>query len=133
VRRLFSTFAPGAPGLGLLVLRAATSAALLAHAVISIGGATPIADAATQVVPGATGILLLLGLWTPIAGVLAALVAAWIALSGGDLPFWLLLAVVAVALALLGPGVWSLDARLFGWRRLDIPNGNGHGGHSPPV
>jgi hypothetical protein len=25
-------------------------------------------------------------------------------------------------LALLGPGAWSIDARLFGWRRIDVQN-----------
>jgi hypothetical protein len=23
----------------------------------------------------------------------------------------------------MGPGAWSLDARLFGWQRLEIPSG----------
>jgi len=31
-----------------------------------------------------------------------------------------LTATLSVGLALLGPGVWSADARLFGWRRIDI-------------
>jgi hypothetical protein len=29
---------------------------------------------------------------------------------------------VGVALALVGPGKWSVDARLFGWKRINIPN-----------
>jgi hypothetical protein len=28
---------------------------------------------------------------------------------------------MAMALALIGPGTWSLDARIFGWRGVDIP------------
>jgi putative oxidoreductase len=31
-----------------------------------------------------------------------------------------LLAAIGAALALLGPGAWSVDARLFGWRRIDV-------------
>jgi hypothetical protein len=33
----------------------------------------------------------------------------------------ILLAVVGAALAMLGPGVTSIDARLFGRKRIDIP------------
>jgi hypothetical protein len=34
----------------------------------------------------------------------------------------ILLATIGVALAWLGPGVWSIDARLFGWKRIDVRN-----------
>jgi hypothetical protein len=32
----------------------------------------------------------------------------------------ILLATLAGALALLGPGAWSIDARRFGWKRIVI-------------
>jgi uncharacterized membrane protein YphA (DoxX/SURF4 family) len=34
----------------------------------------------------------------------------------------ILLATLGTAVALLGPGAWSVDARLFGWKRINIPN-----------
>jgi hypothetical protein len=68
------------------------------------------------------GILLILGLWTPIIGTLVALVEAWKILTlSGDKWLWLLLGAVGAALATLGPGLWSIDARLFGWKRVEAP------------
>jgi uncharacterized membrane protein YphA (DoxX/SURF4 family) len=65
---------------------------------------------------------LLLGLWTPIGGIVAGCVELWNAMTRpGDKWTYILLATFGLALALLGPGAWSLDARLFGWKRLDIP------------
>jgi len=71
----------------------------------------------------ATGaaILLLTGLWTPIAGALVAVLELWAAFSQpGDPWTRILLATLGLALALLGPGAWSVDARLFGWKRIAI-------------
>ena len=61
------------------------------------------------------GILLMLGFWTPIVGTVAVLVEAWKFLTlPGDRWLWLLLGTISAALAMLGPGRWSIDARLFG-------------------
>jgi putative oxidoreductase len=84
---------------------------------------------APRIVAAAGGLLLLLGLWTPIAGIAAAVDELWIAFS---LPVaqlsdrWLhiLLAVLAAAIAMLGPGAWSMDARLFGRKRFEINGRN---------
>ena len=68
------------------------------------------------------GILLIAGLWTPIVGTSIALIEIWKVLTvAGDKWVWLLLGTAAVALAMLGPGRWSIDARLFGWRRIEAP------------
>ena len=80
-----------------------------------------VASAVLHLLTAGIGILLLIGLWTPVAGALTALDAAWLAFSSpGDVRFYILLAALAAALTLLGPGAWSVDARLFGWKRIEI-------------
>ena len=64
----------------------------------------------------------MLGLWTPIVGTSVAVIEAWKILTlPGDRWLWLLLGTVSGALAMLGPGRWSIDARLFGWKRVEAP------------
>jgi putative oxidoreductase len=69
----------------------------------------------------ADGILLTAGFWTPITGALMGIFGVWYAVSRIE-HVWsgILLASIGVSLALLGPGAWSVDARLFGWKRIDV-------------
>ena len=82
--------------------------------------------AVLQIIGIAAGLLLLIGLWTPAAGTLAAIVKLAIAflryLSHSGDP-WILFvqALLGVILAMVGPGAWSIDARLFGRKRIDVP------------
>jgi hypothetical protein len=66
------------------------------------------------------GILLIAGLWTPIAGVAIAMTEVWkMVMLPGDKSLWLMLGTAGAALAMLGPGLWSIDAHLYGWKRLE--------------
>jgi putative oxidoreductase len=119
LRRLYSTFAHGLPGAGLLLMRLVAGIALVVEAVMS--GGTSIGAAILHLLGAGAGILLLAGLWTPIAGVLVAILALWQAFSHPGNPWsCIMLGTLGAALALLGPGGWSVDARLFGWKRIDI-------------
>ena len=67
------------------------------------------------------GAFLLAGLWTPIAASLVGVFALWRAFGHPDPTACILLATMGASLALVGPGAWSADARLFGWKRIDVP------------
>ena len=79
----------------------------------------------------AGGAFLLAGLMTPLVAVLVATGGIGIALSLLPLPGQTLfnsylavinLIVLSIAIALLGPGAFSLDARMFGRREITIPS-----------
>lgn len=121
MRRLFSTFARGWPGAGLVLVRAVSAIALAHQGLVRLSDASSGNALFFAVGVFALAALLLVGLWTPIAGVLLAAVELWwVFAQPGDPWLGLLLGTMGLALALLGPGAFSIDARLFGWKRIDI-------------
>ena len=116
MQRLFSTFPEGWPGTGLVFLRAVAAIPPVQHMIAGPTLAIP------QLVAAVAAMLLLIGLWTPVAGVLMAIAELCLAFSHPADPWMhILLGTLGAALAMLGPGAWSVDARLFGRKRIQIP------------
>jgi putative oxidoreductase len=122
VQRLFSTFPDGWPGTGLAFLRAVAAIPPIHYGLLGLLTVPLPAQAMLQLAAAVTGGLLLVGLWTPVAGVLMAVVQVCLLFSHpADPLIHVLLGALGVALAMLGPGAWSMDARLFGRKRIQFP------------
>ena len=117
-------------GFGLLLLRSAVGILILVQGGVQLAGSgsSPTAGtwigAAFLIAPGAA---LLAGFLTPIAASLVGLGVAggWISVMAPTIfhsrPVLGFLLAIAAAIVLLGPGAFSLDARLFGLREIIIP------------
>jgi putative oxidoreductase len=101
-------------------MRLSAAMAILVQGVSELLAGPPLGAVVLQTLSIGLGILLLAGLWTPVVGTLVAVEALWNVFSSGHPWRWIMLATLGAALALIGPGAWSIDARLFGWRRLEI-------------
>jgi len=131
LQRLFSTFPNSWPGLGLLLLRSCLGIALIYFGIAGFMAepSGPVTFA-QNLLATAGGIFLFSGLWTPVIAGLVALEELWKVLGlhrppGESALIHIVLAVLAVSLAMLGPGAWSIDARLFGRKRFDIDRTRG--------
>jgi hypothetical protein len=98
--------------------------AVVFQGAIAVRSGSPFGPTVLYVLTGVVGLFLLVGLWTPIAGtVLKAIFASWAAFLHPANPLsWILLGTLGGALVLLGPGGWSVDAHLFGWKRVELPD-----------
>jgi hypothetical protein len=134
LQRLFSSFPGGAPGIGLLLLRVTVGVALVSQGSLSLvhrdGSAGVVAIAGLWMV---VGLALLTGSFTPVAAVLGAILVAarWLAPSVLAYPDMgkgeALLLVMAASAGLLGPGAYSVDARVFGRREIEVPRSDRRG------
>jgi uncharacterized membrane protein YphA (DoxX/SURF4 family) len=120
VQRLFSTFPEGSPGIGLVLLRLAIAIPLIHQATAGLLNGTWLAP--LVLVAAGAALLLLVGLWTPLAGAIVAAAAFGFTVSHpAEAGTFLHFGMLGAALALLGPGAWSVDARLFGRKNIQIP------------
>ena len=134
LQKLFSAFPDGWPGIGLILLRLAValSATIEGLSALARSGDPAIAWWA-GVLSAMVALALLLGFLTPIAGTMAAMgciaMGGWLLLHGGAGMHSSAIeafepAAMSIALVFLGPGAYSIDARLFGRREIIIPEGH---------
>ena len=131
LKRLFSAYPGGLAGVGLLLLRSVIGSAAAWQGVLCL--ATKDAEATVRVVGGLgvlTGILLVAGFRTRLASFLIALAIAFISLHTFSLPtrelfdrllLTLFAETMSTAVVFLGPGAFSIDARLYGRKEIIIP------------
>jgi putative oxidoreductase len=111
-------------------MRLVVGIGVIVQGTVELLGGPPFVREARDVFAAIAGLLLLAGLWTPVAGVLVAVIElSTLFFSHPHAPLtwapfaWagcILMGTLGVSIALLGPGAWSVDACLFGWRRIDI-------------
>jgi len=122
MQKWFSAFPGGWPGLGLLLLRVLVAVSVIVQ-VIAYVAATSLSVIGWMVVVlvVASAACLLLGFITPVAAILIGLASLTLAVSTVPSIQNLDITVLAVVIGLLGPGAFSIDARMFGRREILIP------------
>jgi hypothetical protein len=119
MQRLFSMFPDGLPGIALVLLRGSVASTVLIHGYARHGTSPAWEMAAFALL----SILLAGGILTPVLA-LVALAVQWIGFPDftvADIVIVGACSANALALSLLGPGAYSLDARRYGRRVVDWP------------
>jgi hypothetical protein len=129
LRRWYSTFPGGVPGAGLLLLRITIGGGLLIHVFSWLIEPQTSKDGiwAPSLLALVIGISFILGFLTPLVGSVSALAGIairwlhpeWSASMTGLLGLSPL--AIVIAITLLGPGAFSLDAYFFGRRKIIVP------------
>lgn len=127
MQRSFSAFPDGLPGAGLLILRSVAAFSGIGHAIPRLTDPFlgPL-DALSATVAIASSLAVLVGGWTRGSAAVLAVGAAslWFPRDSDGLVPTVAAALptiaITIAIALLGPGAFSIDARRFGPREIVI-------------
>lgn len=119
MQRLFSMFPRGLPGLALLLLRVSVATALLVEIHSHRRDLSGWIQAAAILISVASSA----GYLTPIVAVMGLVFHAliWCGLGIGSAAVAIMISLDAIALALLGPGAYSVDSYRFGRRVVVLP------------
>jgi putative oxidoreductase len=118
---LYSTFPTGTPGVGLLFLRLAAGCTLIVERISMMLPlpSSPLLEIDVLLI--CLGVCVCLGIWTPVICGLEGVAELAMTISDpGRYESHILLAVLAISLAMLGPGAWSIDALIFGRKRINV-------------
>ena len=121
MQRLLGTFPNRSAGLALLILRLAVATALISSARLCPGPGTDVLLALSRI----AAVLIIVGWYTPLAATSAVVVwlcTFWVCREPvvDTLRINLLMIAILVAIGLLGAGAYSVDARLYGRRKLVV-------------
>lgn len=116
MQRLLGTFPNRSAGVALLILRLAVAAALISGARLCPGLETEVLLALSRI----AAVLIVVGWYTPVtagSAVVVSLCGFWVCREPG---VNVLMIAILTAIGLLGAGAYSVDARLYGRRRLVV-------------
>ncbi len=105
-----------------MLQRVLTGAILVYFGAWRLFESTRLVSSLPYVLAAIAGVLLVMGLWTPIAGMTVAVVEFWIFANWSANPLTvIMLAGLGATVAMIGPGRWSVDATLYGRKHLADP------------
>jgi uncharacterized membrane protein YphA (DoxX/SURF4 family) len=110
------------PGAGLLLLRATAAIPLLRDCTTALLTSSSPVLITSEAAALTIAAFVLAGFFTPVAAALLGVAQICMVLLPGQDPWsHITLASLCFALAMLGPGAWSIDARIFGRKRVRLP------------
>jgi uncharacterized membrane protein YphA (DoxX/SURF4 family) len=122
VQRLFSIFPAGSPGVALIVLRSIVAVRVFAEARTH---STTDCAIPLDILASVVGLSLFLGFLTPYCAAIccvAEFMLVAMSWTPDEFSLWMS-ALTSGSVAVLGPGAYSVDAKIFGRRLIEVPSG----------